>query len=156
MVILRITQTGKVGSERPPPFNRGGSQRRKAARRLSALIQMLTKRQKAQELRTPELYFIPARNGYKRIIEMSIHNFDSNVYSEEIYPVSEIDYNEVMSLMADEQSGFEGYGEWSQESEQGQIVETRHGAILINKECVHSTCHTTRCEKAQSFQGIAI
>jgi hypothetical protein len=27
---------------------------------------------------------------------------------------------------------------------------------LINKECAHSTCHTTRCDKAQSYRGIAI
>jgi hypothetical protein len=87
---------------------------------------------------------------------MSIHNFESNVYSEEIYPVSESDYNEVMSLMAEDDSAFEGYGEWSQESEQGQIVETRHGAILINKDCAHASCHTTRCEKAQSYRGIQI
>ena len=41
----------------------------------------------------------------------SISKFDSQIYSEEIAPVSEREYDEVMSLMADED--FSGYGEWS-------------------------------------------
>jgi hypothetical protein len=48
----------------------------------------------------------------------SISNFESDVYSEEIYSVSEQEFDEVMQMMADEQSGFEGYGEWSAELEQ--------------------------------------
>jgi hypothetical protein len=86
----------------------------------------------------------------------SISNFESNVYSEELHIVSESEYDEVMQMMADESNDFEGYGEWSQELEQGQIVNTPNGAILINKECSHATCRTTRCDKAQSYRGIAI
>lgn len=86
----------------------------------------------------------------------SIHSFDTNVYSEEIFSVREQEFDEVMQLMADEESGFEGYAEWSAELEQGQRVVTAHGEILINKECSHSTCHTTRCAKGQSYRGIAI
>lgn len=86
----------------------------------------------------------------------SISNYDLNVYSEELHNVSESEYNEVMSLMAEDESGFEGYGEWSTALEQGSIINTPHGEILINKECLHATCHTTRCDKAQSYRGIAI
>jgi hypothetical protein len=84
----------------------------------------------------------------------SISNFETNVYSEELTNVSESEYDEVMQMVAAED--FEGYGEWSRELEQGEIVATAHGEILINKECSHATCKTTRCDKAQSYQGIAI
>ena len=84
----------------------------------------------------------------------SISNFESNVYSEELHIVSESEYDEVMQAMADDV--FEGYGEWSQELEQGQILATEHGAILINKECSHSDCLTTRCKGDVRIGGIAI
>jgi hypothetical protein len=86
----------------------------------------------------------------------SISNFESNVYSEELHTVSESEYDEVMSLMAEDESGFEGYGEWSQELEQGTITDTPHGPILINRDCAHRECTTTRCMKGASYQGIAI
>jgi hypothetical protein len=87
---------------------------------------------------------------------MNLSQFDTTSYSEEIYSVSEQDFDEVMQAMAEESTGFEGYGEWSAELEQGQIVNSPNGPILINKECSHSTCHTTRCDKAQSYRGIAV
>jgi hypothetical protein len=87
---------------------------------------------------------------------MNLSQFDTTIYSEEIYSVSEQEHDEVMSLMAEESAGFECYGEWSQELEQGTIINTPHGEILINKECSHASCHTTRCDKAQSYRGIAI
>ena len=86
----------------------------------------------------------------------SISQFESNVYSEEIYSVSEQEFDEVMQMMAEESDGFQGYGEWSADVEQGTVINTAHGEILINKECSHSTCTTTRCDKAQSYRGIAI
>jgi hypothetical protein len=85
-----------------------------------------------------------------------ISNFESNVYSEELTSVSETEYDEVMQAMADESKDFEGYGEWSAELEQGQIVATPHGEILINKECSHAACRTTRCERDFRIGGIAI
>jgi hypothetical protein len=101
--------------------------------------------------------FQAAVNGSKGCYPMtSISNFESNVYSEEIYSVSESDYNEVMQMMADESNDFEGYGEWSQELEQGQVIVTEHGPILINRDCSHKECTTTRCMKGASYQGIAI
>ena len=84
----------------------------------------------------------------------SINSFESNVYSEELYAgLSEADYAEVMQASA---ADYEGYGEWSVELEQGQIVDTPHGQILINKECSHSGCRTTRCERDVRVGGIAI
>jgi hypothetical protein len=43
----------------------------------------------------------------------SISNFESNVYSEELHNVSESEYDEVMQMMAEEDSAFAGYSEWS-------------------------------------------
>jgi hypothetical protein len=86
----------------------------------------------------------------------SISNFETNVYSEELHTVSESEYDEVMQAMADESNDFEGYGEWSAELEQGEIVKTAHGPILINRDCSHKECSTTRCIKGATFQGIAI
>jgi hypothetical protein len=86
----------------------------------------------------------------------SILNFESNVYSEELFSVTESDYNEVLQMIAEESTAFQGYGEWSQELEQGEIMKTSHGPILINRECAHRGCTTTRCSKGATYQGIAI
>jgi hypothetical protein len=80
----------------------------------------------------------------------NLSQFDTSIYSEELYQVSESDYDAVMS------DGWQGYDEWSQEQEQGSIVSTPHGDILINRECLHADCHTTRCSKGASYQGIAV
>jgi hypothetical protein len=56
----------------------------------------------------------------------SISNFESNVYSEEIFSVSESDYNEVMSLMAAESANFEGYAEWSASLESAVVNESEN------------------------------
>jgi hypothetical protein len=85
----------------------------------------------------------------------SISNFESNVYSEELHTVSESEFDEVMQAMATDDE-WQGYGEWSAELEQGQRVATPHGEILINKECSHAACRTTRCEKDTRYQGIAV
>ena len=86
----------------------------------------------------------------------SISKFDSQVYSEEIYAgISEADYAEVMNASAVEDE-WQGYSEWSAELEQGQIINTPHGEILINKECAHPACLTTRCEKDVRVGGIAV
>ena len=48
----------------------------------------------------------------------SISKFDSQIHSEEIAPVtSERDYDEVMSLMAEDDEGFQEYEQWSAENE---------------------------------------
>ena len=84
----------------------------------------------------------------------SINGFETTVYSEELFAgISEADYAEVMQASA---TDYEGYAEWSEELEQGQMVDTPHGPILINKECSHKDCRTTRCERDVRVGGIAI
>jgi hypothetical protein len=86
----------------------------------------------------------------------SINTFQINVYSEELFPgISEADYNEVMTAPTVE-DGWQGYSEWSTELEQGEVIETQHGAILINRSCSHVACKTTKCERGATFEGIAI
>jgi hypothetical protein len=86
----------------------------------------------------------------------SINTFESNVYSEELFAgISEADYNEVMQARAVD-DGWQGYSEWSIELEQGEVTNTPHGAILMNRDCSHVECKTTRCSKGASFEGIAI
>jgi len=86
----------------------------------------------------------------------SINTFESNVYSEELFAgISEADYNEVMQASAVD-DGWQGYSEWSIKLEQGEIIDTPRGQILINKECAHPSCRTTRCERGATYQGIAI
>jgi hypothetical protein len=46
----------------------------------------------------------------------SISNFESNVYSEELYSVTESEYDELMS------DGWQGCSEWSQELEQVRVI----------------------------------
>lgn len=43
----------------------------------------------------------------------SIPDFDTHVHCEELYGVSEAEYDEVMSLMAEDGDGWQGYAEWS-------------------------------------------
>jgi hypothetical protein len=71
----------------------------------------------------------------------SLNLFQTNVYSEELYQVNETDHDAVMS---------DGW------QEQDAIVSTLHGDILINKECCHSDCHTTRCRRDVRIGGIAV
>jgi hypothetical protein len=50
--------------------------------------------------------------------------FDSEIYSEELYSVSEADYDEVMAAPAVD-NDWEGYGEWS-DSLQAQMAESEN------------------------------
>ena len=83
-----------------------------------------------------------------------LNQFLTNVYSEELFDFTEEEYAAVMKDSAD--IIWQGYTEWSQELEQGQITDTPHGQILINRDCSHKTCLTTRCERGATYQGIAI
>ena len=86
----------------------------------------------------------------------TLSNYLFEVYSEELFAgISEADYAEVMSASATDDD-WQGYSEWSTELEQGQIINTPHGEILINKECAHTTCRTTLCERDVRVGGIAI
>ena len=86
----------------------------------------------------------------------TLSNYLSEVYSEELFAgISEADYDEVMQASAVD-DGWQGYAEWSQELEQGQIVDTPRGQILINRDCSHSACRSTRCERDVRVGGIAV
>ena len=85
----------------------------------------------------------------------SISKFDSEIYSEETYNFTESEYAEVMQASTVD-DGWQGYSEWSQELEQGTIIDTPRGQILINRDFSHKSCLTTRCEKGATYQGIAI
>ena len=83
-----------------------------------------------------------------------LNQFLSNVYSEELTAgISEADYAEVMNASA---ADYEGYAEWSEAIEQGEVIDTPKGQILYNKDCSHATCKTTRCERGTTYEGIAI
>ena len=85
-----------------------------------------------------------------------LNQFLSNVYSEELFAgISEADYAEVTSASAVD-DGWQGYAEWSTELEQGEVIETQHGAILMNRDCNHAACKSTRCDKDTRIGGISI
>lgn len=87
----------------------------------------------------------------------SIQKFDSEIYSEELYTVSESEYDEVMSLMAEDESGLQGYVVWSREQEQSVWQGSKElNGILIKKACEHKHCPHTQCAKAVRIGGIEI
>jgi hypothetical protein len=80
-----------------------------------------------------------------------INQFDSNVYSEEIFNFTEAEHAAVMA------DGFEGYAEWSQELEAEAWRGSKPiGDILIKKACEHTTCSHFRCERSQRIGGIEV
>jgi hypothetical protein len=54
--------------------------------------------------------------------------FDSEIYSEELFTVSEQEHDEVRGLMAEDAEGWPGYGEWSAELESENFV-VRDGKV---------------------------
>lgn len=81
----------------------------------------------------------------------SIAKFDSEIYSEELYPVTEADYD---AMMAD---NWEGYNEWSTELEAKAWRGSKQvGDILIKKACEHLTCSHFKCERSVRIGGIEI
>jgi hypothetical protein len=49
------------------------------------------------------------------------NNFDCKVNCEEISPVSESEYDEVMMLMAQESEAQDGFGDWSESTEKDYL-----------------------------------
>ena len=87
----------------------------------------------------------------------SIQKFDSEIYSEEIYNITESEYDSVMRLMAEDENGLQGYSEWSQELEnQAWQGSKEYKGILIKKACEHRNCPHARCAKAVRIGGIEI
>jgi hypothetical protein len=95
----------------------------------------------------------------------SIPNYLSEVYSEELFDVSESDYDEVMSASAvEDEAAWQGYSEWSasleqsefeRELEQRATVATSRGPMLIKSECAHRGCGFT-CKQAKREGGMEI
>jgi hypothetical protein len=101
-------------------------------------------------------------------------NFLCNSYSDEFITVDPHEYDEVQRLMAEEDSGWSAYNEWAsllEPTEQAAALEQyafeRHqeqistininGApILINRDCNHSDCKSSRCSREVRLAGIAI
>ena len=82
--------------------------------------------------------------------------FDAEIYSEETYPVTESEHDEVMRLMAEE-----GYQEWSEQLERGLEREAWRGAknvagVLIKKACEHSSCSHFKCERGLRIGGMEL
>ena len=87
----------------------------------------------------------------------SIPKFDSEIYSEELYAVTESEYDEVMSLMAEDDGGFQGYEDWSRENEESVWNGSKEiNGILIKKQCEHTHCPHTQCARSQRIGGIEI
>jgi hypothetical protein len=87
----------------------------------------------------------------------SLNNFDVNVYSEELHQVSETEHDEVMRLMAEEESGWQGYGEWAADVESASWNGAKEfNGVLVKKACEHSTCSHFRYERSTRLGGIEI
>ena len=82
--------------------------------------------------------------------------FDAEIYSEELFSVTESEHDEVMRLMADE-----GYQEWSEELETELEREAWRGSqaingILIKKACEHPACSHFKCERGLRMGGFEL
>ena len=69
---------------------------------------------------------------------MSGYNkFDAEIYSEELQPVSEAEYDELMAMIAAESEGLEGYGDWSAQLDESLASENfvvRDGKVYHKPE----------------------
>jgi protoporphyrinogen oxidase len=87
---------------------------------------------------------------------MSGYNkFDAEIYSEELFSVTEAEHDAVMAEM------WGGYEEWSEELESQLEAEAWRGAknvagVLIKKACEHPACSHFKCERGLRMGGIAI
>ena len=87
----------------------------------------------------------------------SISIFDVNVYSEELHQVSEAEHDEVMMLMAEDESEWQGYSDWSQAVESAAWTGAQEfNGVMVKKACEHSNCSHFRCERSTRLGGIEI
>jgi hypothetical protein len=83
-------------------------------------------------------------------------NFLCNVYSDELVPSYIDEIEQVNKLMA-EPDDWQGYSQWSEETEASAWQGSKQVAgILIKKACEHSDCPHTRCAKSLRLGGIEI
>lgn len=88
---------------------------------------------------------------------MSINNFDVNVYSEEFHQVNEAEHDEVMMLMAEDETGWQGYDEWAADIESAAWNGAQEfNGVLVKKTCEHSSCSHFECSRGLRLGGIAI
>ena len=73
--------------------------------------------------------------------------------------------DELLQASADDEREWVGYEDWSRDVEQAQFeaeqerratVETEHGSILMVRDCGHTGCKTSRCERSIRLGGIEI
>ena len=63
--------------------------------------------------------------------------FDAEIYSEEMQPVTEQEFDEVQAMIAAESDGWQGYGEWSAQVDQPAASENftmRNGKLYHKPE----------------------
>jgi hypothetical protein len=82
---------------------------------------------------TESLTTKPLERLRKRITTM-LNHFESNVYSEELFPVSESEHDEVMQMMASDNDGWQDYGEWSAALDQHDESEN---FVVVNGKVSH-------------------
>ena len=60
--------------------------------------------------------------------------FDSEIYCEELQPVTEQEFDDVMQMMAADDEGWQGYGEWSAALDQSPSIENYE---VVNGKVYH-------------------
>ncbi|MEN3333090.1 MAG: hypothetical protein V7641_2455 [Blastocatellia bacterium] len=63
-----------------------------------------------------------------------LNQFESNVYSEELFTLTESEHDEVMQMMASDNDGWQGYGEWSAALDQNAESEN---FVVVNGRVSH-------------------
>jgi hypothetical protein len=81
--------------------------------------------------------------------------FDTEIYSEELFSVTEAEHDAAMTEM------WEGYSDWSQELEEqawrgSKPFDTPRGDLLIKKACEHPTCSHFKCERGLRMGGFEL
>ena len=83
------------------------------------------------------------------------NKFDSERYSEELFPIIEAEHDATMAEM------WEGYDEWSEQLESELEASAWRGSqaingILIKKACEHSSCSHFKCERGLRIGGFEL
>ena len=61
--------------------------------------------------------------------------FDTEIHSEELQPVTEQEFDEVMAMIAAENDGWQGYGEWAAETDaSAENFTVRDGKVFHKPE----------------------
>lgn len=103
-----------------------------------------------------------------------LDNFLCNSYSDEHITVDPNEFDEVQRLMAEEEASWTAYCEWANQLEETEraaaleqfafesrqerlgTVRINGSQVLINRDCNHSDCRSSRCSREVRLVGIAI